>query len=621
MCAARHRAMEEYEPLNLRNDDSTTASPSEPLESVAAHLTKERPFWRLRYLENLLQRFTPGERLLLYCFSILLAISTFILLVDVNRQLSVIVPAPGGTLVEGEIGPARFINPLLNLSQPDEDLSELVYSGLMRALPDGTVVPDLASKYEISDDGTTYTFTMRDNATFHDGKPVTSDDVLFTIAAARNPDIKSRRRADWEGVTVSAPDPHTIVFKLPHAYAPFIRNATIGILPKHLWQNVSAEEFPFSTLNTHPVGSGPYRIAHVDTDSTGAATRYELTPFAGFTLGEPHIKKIVFLFYTDYASLIKALNAGKIDAVAGVSSKDLSAIKRNDATTMRIALPRIFGVFFNQSHAAVLADASVRKALDAATDKQALVRSILNGYGNTLSGPIPPDFLPSNAIASEITVSEISTSSPNAQPLADDARSILIAGGWKFDDATGLWKKGKQELTFSLATADAPELTATADALATMWRAAGINVAIHVYPLSELNTSIIRPRDYDAILFGEIVGPELDLFAFWHSSQRNDPGLNLALYTNSKVDSLLADARATTDEHEREDLYGQFASLVVKDQPAVFLYSPDFIYIVPTSLQGIALGALTTPAERFENVYQWYTETQRVWNIFNTQHS
>jgi peptide/nickel transport system substrate-binding protein len=200
-----------------------------------------------------------------------------------------------------------------------------------------------------------------------------------------------------------------------------------------------------------------------------------------------------------------------------------------------------------------------------------------------------------------------------------------VKGGWKFTPAatttaqnssTGTWTKGKQTLAITLATADQPQLVATAQAVVQAWRAAGVQASVQVYPLSDFNTNVIRPRQYDAILFGEVVGRSLDLFAFWHSSQRNDPGLNLALYANSKADSLLSQARATTDTVERDKLYTQFAAVIAKDDPAIFLYAPQFVYVVPSSLQGVELGALTTPADRFLNVYQWYTETERVWSAF-----
>ncbi len=597
-------------------------SSSGTTEDVKTKLTKERSLWRVPALERLLLSFSSGDRLILYILGILLALSTLVLIVQVNNAVSVEVPARGGTLVEGEIGPARFINPVLTLSQADEDLTQLVYSGLMRATPLGTYVPDLAQSYDVSPDGTTYTFHLRANATFQDGTRVTASDVLFTVQAAQNPDIKSPRRADWEGVQVTAPDQNTVVFKLPHAYAPFIDNATMGILPKHIWENVSTEEFPFSPANTHPVGSGPYRIASVSTDSTGSPTRYDLVPFAQFSLSEPYLAHITFSFYQNQAAMVAAFSARRIDAIAGVSPTDLATVKRTDVAVVRVALPRVFGVFFNQSHAAVLADLSVRQALDAAIDKSQLVQTIFGGYGVALDGPIPPEvsgtITPSAPMAwTHVPVSNASTTPSDANVSA--ARAILAKGGWKFNTSTNAWMKGKQTLSFALATADQPQLVATANAVAAAWRASGINVSVQVYPLSEFNQNVIRPRQYDALLFGEVVGRSTDLFAFWHSSQRNDPGLNVAMYANAKVDALLSSARATTDISARDKLYAQFVSAIQKDTPAVFLYSPQFIYVVPKSLQGIELGALTTPSERFLNVYQWYTETEYVWSVFSNQ--
>ncbi len=563
-----------------------------------------------------MRRFSTGERLVLYVLSTLFAGSAFILLIGVNSAVSTTVPAHGGTLTEGVVGPARFINPLIMLSQPDADLTELVYSGLMRALPDGKLVPDLAASYEISEDGTTYTFILRQNAKFHDGFPVTSADVLFTIQKAQSPDIKSQRRADWEGVVVSTPDLQTVVFKLPKPYAPFLENATLGILPRHLWQDISAEDFPFSPLNTHPIGSGPYRVVRSTADNTGSATRFELTAFKQFSLETPHITDITFLFYPNEEAVLNAYNAGRIDSFAGITPSKVQELRSSGTNIIRVVLPRTFGVFLNQSKNPALADASVREALDAAVDKQAIVNDVLSGYGAVLNGPIPPDLLggTSPATPAPLVKTRIATSSDATH--ADRARSILSAGGWKFDDADGIWKKGKTVLSFTLSTADEPELSRSAVMVAEFWRAAGIKVDVHMYSLSELNTTVLRPRAYEAVLFGEVVGRTLDLFAFWHSSQRNDPGLNLSLYTNSKADTLLTDARATSDQKLREKKYIEFSALVAKDIPAVFLFAPEFIYVVPEELQGIKLGALASPAERFLDVHNWYTNTERVWSVF-----
>ncbi len=588
------------------------------LDSYLEQLVRPRTIPHLSALEDMLRTFTPGERFVLYAFTVLLGASAIALLVSLNASVSVRVPTYGGTFTEGMIGSARFINPVLALSQSDEDLSELVYSGLTRMRPDGTVVADLASHYEISADGKTYTFTIRPDVTFHDKKPVTAADILFTVQTAQNPEIKSPRRADWEGVDVSSPDPLTVVFTLPRPYAPFIENTTLGILPKHVWENVTPEEFPFNPGNTRPIGSGPYRITRTYIDVTGTATRYDLASFTRYALGKPFLKRITFMFYPNQTSMIEAFDAGKIDAMAGIAPQEIAKLSRTDIHVAHVALPRVFGVFLNQSHSPVLADTSARAALLAAIDKKEIVRSVFVGYGVPLDGAIPPGVTRDMTPATPLPVVRTASSSEVVLSAArvDDTRAILTRGGWTFDEAAGVWNKKKLQLSFSLATADEPELVATANAVAKYWRAAGIKVAVQIYPLSELNTNVIRPRNYDAILFGEVVGRTADLFAFWHSSQRNDPGLNLAMYANSKVDALLTQARATTDKKQREKLYAQFDSEIEKDVPAIFLYAPDFIYVVPNAIQGIKLGALSTPSERFLNAHEWYIDTERVWGIF-----
>jgi peptide/nickel transport system substrate-binding protein len=600
-------------------------------ENLSTKLTRVRSFLHFSKLETVLRSFSPAERLLLYICSAMLALSTIALLSKVNTAVSVIQPTRGGSYTEGIVEPPRFINPVLALSKSDSDLTQLIYSGLTRAIPmdtdaqskiNGSIMPDLSESFDISDDGTRYTFILRRDARFHDGTPVTSRDVMFTIQTIQKPEIKSPRRADWEGVAVSAPDERTIIFQLQRAYAPFLENTTIGILPKHLWSSVSVEEFGFHTLNTHPVGSGPYKVDNIQTDGTGAATNYKLSSFGKFALGVPYLNKINLYFYPNEEALIKAFNAGKVTGLAGITPAGVSSLNLSDSIVMRSPLPRVFGIFFNQGHAPVLLDASVRAALTIAIDKNAIVDSILNGYGVALDGPVPPGILKNQSQSK--SEAPLSASERSAK-----ARDTLSRGGWVYDEKASLWTKksakggsaagGKQVLSLSLTTSDAPELSATVNKVSEFWRAAGIDVNVKIYPLSELNANIIRPRAYDTIFFGEVTGRSLDLFAFWHSSQRNDPGLNLAMYANSKTDALLANARALTSRKDREDIYDSFSAIIAEDQPAIFLYSPEFIYVVPKKLQGIRLGTLATPAERFQNVYQWYQDSERVWNFFTSE--
>ncbi|OHA93661.1 MAG: hypothetical protein A2W58_02350 [Candidatus Zambryskibacteria bacterium RIFCSPHIGHO2_02_38_10.5] len=144
----------------------------------------------------------------------------------------------------------------------------------------------------------------------------------------------------------------------------------------------------------------------------------------------------------------------------------------------------------------------------------------------------------------------------------------------------------------------------------------GADVEVKIFEIGDLNQNIIRPRKYDALLFGEIVGRDLDLYPFWHSSQRVDPGLNIALYTNIKANKLLENIRKETDETLQKKYFDAFKKEIKNDVPAVFTYSPYFIYLIPKKIHNVTLGTLTTPSERFSNIFEWYIETNHVWKIF-----
>ena len=193
----------------------------------------------------------------------------------------------------------------------------------------------------------------------------------------------------------------------------------------------------------------------------------------------------------------------------------------------------------------------------------------------------------------------------------------MMGGYW---EAVAYMKKEKQKetirLAFSLSTSDVPELKSVAERLKADWEKIGVSVELKVFESGDLNQNVIRPRKYDAILFGEIVGRDSDLFAFWHSSQRNDPGLNIAMYTNSVADKLLEDMRRATDPEKRRTAYEKFSVEIAKDIPAVFLYAPEFVYILPEKIKGSAIGTITVPAERFLNIHEWYIDTDLVWKIF-----
>lgn len=553
--------------------------------------------------ENAMKKLlSPFDWLVVGIFFVIMAYGAGQLLVTASYQLSEEVPVYGGTHIEGVVGSPRFINPLLAVSETDNDLTTLTFGGLMRSEINGSLSPYLAESYEVSPDGLSYTFTLKENIAFHDGSPITADDVVFTIQAAKNPEIKSPRRANWDGVEVIAVDERTITFTLREPFGLFLENTTMGILPKRLWENITPEEFPFSDLNTNPIGSGMYRVASVKKSGSGVPTEYRLVA-SRVTSERPFISTFIFKFYPNQEALLQALSAGDIDAAHSIVPENLM----RNIVSQEAIFARVFGVFFNQNQKELFADEIVRQALDESLDKKAIVDKILNGYGTPLSGPLPP-----RDVAPVIENSDSDTRRAEAQQL-------LLDDGWEIGEDGVFQKTVKKETTrlqFVLATANASELKAAAEEVAEQWRAFGADVTVQFFDQTDLNLSVIRPRKYDALLFGEVIGRELDLFAFWHSSQRNDPGLNIALYANIATDKYLADARNTLDAEERRHLAEEAASEITSETAAVFLYSPHFIYVHEPHLQGVALGTISKSSDRFVGIQNWYVQTERVWPFF-----
>jgi len=565
-------------------------------------------------LLSVIRSFGVTEKIFFYTFFGILIFSVLSLLYNVSESFMVDVPAYGGTLTEGILGNPRFINPILANGDASFDLSTLIYSGLMKRNSDGNLIPDLAESYEISADGLTYTFTLKPNLTFHDGEKVTADDVIFTIVSAQDPGLKSPRRPNWEGVMVEKINDLTLKISLKTAYAPFLENTTIGILPKHIWQNLSIDDFPFSSGNTEPIGSGPYKFGSYKRSSSGAPISYELKSFKGYALGRPYIDNLSIKFYNNETDLLSALSKKEIDSAGGISPEKAKGLIESNTKIVRTTLPRVFAVFLNQNEAPLFANKEVRQALETAIDKDIIVQNVLLGFGRTLNGPIPPSLIPFQSENDK-------QMNPFNVTKIIEAQNLLKNNGWKLSTTTRIFEKkiGKKivTLSFSVSTSDAPELKATAETLRSMWEKIGAKVDIKVFEAGDLNQNVIRTRKYEALLFGEIIGPDLDLFAFWHSSQRNDPGLNIALYANIKTDKLLEEARTTSDREKRLKDIQDFSLEITKDRPALFLFAPDFIYALPDILSGVEIKNITTPSDRFSNIKNWYLKTEKVWSIFS----
>jgi peptide/nickel transport system substrate-binding protein len=558
-----------------------------------------------------LRSLSPKQRRLFLGLGILLIALIIAILWQADRAISVPIPAPGGQLAEGIIGTPRFINPLLAASDADRDLTTLIYSGLLRLDPKGSTVPDLAESYTVSNDGLIYTFKLRDHLTWQDGKPLTADDVEFTVLKAQDQLLLGKKRGSWEGVKVEKISPTEIRFRLKQAYPQFLETTTMGILPKHLWDKFDAEAFSLNQFNTEPIGSGPYKIKSVSKNGQGIADYYDLESFSNFALGRANISLVRLRFYSNETDLIAAYKRGEIESLSAISAEGAKLLEKEGADILRSPLPRVFAIFFNQNKAPVLANQEVREALVMAVDQQQIINEVLKGYGIPAYGPLPQLFLKDTKTGDE-------TSSSTNKITA--AREYLANNGWTWDDNQKVWqKKNKKEtvtLGFTIATADIPELRDSAELVKNIWDKMGVKVSLKVYEIGDLDLNVIRPRQYDSLFFGEILGRTPDLFSFWHSGQRLDPGLNIAEYTNSNIDKLLEETRTLTDPEKRQANYQKIQDTVSQDNPAAFLYSPEFLYLSPKSVKNIQLPLVNTSSDRFLSIYKWYINTDRVWKIF-----
>jgi len=555
--------------------------------------------------------FTLAEKAVFYFLVAVFILSGLTLLSRVNRAFLVTVPVSGGSFTEGVIGTPRFINPVLALSDADKSLTALIYSGMLRHTPDGEVVNDLAESVSLSADQLTYTVLIKPDALFQDGSKVTADDVLFTIQKIQNPSLKSPLFGDWVGVLVEKVDEETISFALKKAYTPFLSNLTIGILPKHIWKNVTDDEFSFSQFNILPIGSGPYKTKTVERNSGGIPNYYVLESFSNAVGDVPFIKKLIFKFYSNQSSLLNAYSGGDIESMAGISPYETSSLKDGGINITTAPLSRIFGVFFNQNQSKVLLDKTVRQALDLSAPKEEVVTSVLYGYGTPIDGPFPAGLFPWSGERN---------SSMNYDERFASAEELLKKAGWTKNETTGvLEKKSKSDtltLSFSISTGNTPELKAVGELLQRAWGRLGAKIDVLVFETNDLNQNVIRPRKFDALLFGEVVGRNADVYPFWHSKERGDPGLNIALYANSSADKLLEQIRSSKDKETMGKYAQSFNKEIQSDLPAVFLYTPNFIYVTPRKIKNVDLGQLSTAQDRFQDIRHWYIETNKVWKLF-----
>lgn len=511
------------------------------------------------------------------------------------------VPDFGGTYVEGMVGQPMYINPLLSqTNEVDGSLTRLIYSSLLRYNNKGELVNDLAERYDVSEDGKEYTFYIKKNIKWHNGESLTANDIVFTINTLRDPLFKSPLRQNWQGVDIKKINDYAVKFILEKPYFGFLENLTVGILPEHIWNNISSEKFPLAKYNLEPVGSGPYRFINFHKDADGNILDYKVASFSGYFSGEPYIAKLAFNFYTDKQSEQEAYNRKEINGISNVSPDkgDVNNFRKN-TNIYELDIPWSFTVFFNKTKNVALANREVRLALALATDKKEIVKKVLHNKATIINSPFFPE---TKEYARDIERPKFDI---------EKAKKILEDNNWKVGE-NNVREKDETKLQFTIFTINSVDLVKTADLLKEQWKKVGADVSVEALSFSDIQQNHIRPREYDALLVGQDASFNVDPYSFWHSSQKRDPGLNWALFDNSDADKMIEEAREEKDRNKRVEKYHKFQEIIAQEVPAIFLFSPKYLYLTEGSIKGINIKKINSPQWRFADVAKWYIETKRI---------
>jgi len=551
-----------------------------------------------------------------------------------------IVPAVGGQYTEGLRGAPKYINPLYSsLNDADSDIGNLIFSSLFKRDKNGKLEKDLVKNYQISEDNKVYTVTLKNNIKWHDGADLTADDVVFTFGMIKDERYKSPLKKIFSGVEIEKVDNAAVKFILAEPYAPFLELLTFGILPENLWSRVSPSAASLAELNLKPIGSGPYKFKSLKKDDTGSIKIYSLTANGDYYGEKPKISGINFKFFPNFEEEVRALSQGDIDGISYLPGNfEKSLVAKDSLNINRLNLSQLSAVFFNKKNNSGLSQKEVRQALSYAINKEKVVTAALNNNARIIDGPILPDNFAYNQNIKKYDYNK------------NEAERLLESAGWKImevkaDDLSkareaaeksnndkqiledliyvgeGNWRrKDNKFLTIKLTAVETEESVKETEMIKKFWEEIGVKTEINLIgaadkEFNKSETEIIRSRNYEALLYNQIVGADPDLYVLWHSSQAVENGLNLSNFENKEADQLLEEARIISDQETRKNKYFRFQEIIAEEEPAIFLYSPTYAYVQNKKIKGFATSGIIMPSDRFSSVSGWYIETKKklVW--------
>ena len=552
-------------------------------------------FGQLRHSYKIFSR--TEKKIIMGCFALMITSVAWLGIARANEFL-VTKPASGGSYTEAIIGQPKFINPAYSsVSAVDSDLTRLIYSGLLRYDKELNLAPDLAESFSAGADDLTFTIRLKPNLKWHDNEPLTMDDVMFTFESIKSKDVQSPLAPMFSGAVIERVNDETVRFTLPDPYPAFPHSLTVGIIPKHLWSSIPGAQWRGTELNFRPVGSGAWQFDTISREKDGYV-KYIKFSRAQTQAGRsaPYLERLVLKFYPDDTSAMTAIHSQEADGLALVyPTADLQRQTGRYINQYDLSFPALTAIFFNLNNDSAIGEQEVRRALNESIDLQDLIVNELNGRAAMSAGPIP------------------NRHSVNGRSSQDGPDQILENAGWK---KIGSIRRNKKDeiLSVTLSIIDRMPDRHVGEFVAAQWQRLGVDVKLDLVSPptpTTIERRLLGPRSYQALLFTIVYGAAIDPYPFWHSAERIDPGLNLSMYANAKVDSAIEQFRRTTNEASREVALKIIEENIKNDVPAVFLYSPLRTYLINENVFGVQVKRLATPADRFNNIEEWYTGKTR----------
>jgi ABC-type transport system substrate-binding protein len=623
-------------------------------------------FKQLKHVKKFL---SSKEKRWINILTFLIIISVFLLAWGFYQNNLEIVPNFGGDYSEGLVGAPKYINPLYAFSDVDSDLSFLIYSSLFKYNGNGELEYDLIEDYEIQESGRIYVLNLRDDVYFHDGEKLTANDVVFTINAIKNPDFRSPLRSVFSGVNVEKQGKYTIKLSLNEAYAGFEELLTFGILSERIWLNINPENANLAEQNIMPVGSGPYKFDSLSKSKEGDIKEYHLVANKDYYKNAPYIEELNFKFYQDFNSLNTALNNDEVEGISYISSvnkKDI--IAQNSINFHNLFIPQITAIFFNQDNNDILKSLNFRKALALSMDKNDILNTVFGDAVREINTPILPESFACNhdidayaynidkaielleeddLFIQEIKQEDIDRMKEQEEEILKQAESeenkensdidneskneddeneqeqeqeikiegydklkalsesagLSLAGKWLYKEKSD-GERDYQILSITIADNQADK--ELANKLSEAWGKVGLRIIVNIVSNENIQSQVIKPREFEILIYGQALSFDPDPYAYWHSGQE----LNIVNYNNDKVDSLLEEARVLLNQEERIERYLEFQKIIHEEIPAIFLYSPLYIYPQNKKIKGFDTESILKPKHRFSDINNWYIKVK-----------